>query len=244
MFCPEDCVHIHEIVASCEDAAIEVEPYVAGSEWIFDENKEPIYKKSTGARRQIVRNMMLRYFLDRYEYHALACSPAGLTLRLSPAATSPIFFNNVGGDRESLFDNKRYADHGDKFLFIDTMSGTIDPVGTEHRLARSVEKPQLGLWERSVRDALLPLQGWSVCFRRSEVDFSKPNLLEHWANIGWNLLNTGKSAALRQRAQAAYKREFPSGHGDLTMKEVLRRLEKYGVNASPDTMRRAIGLRE
>ena len=267
MWCPIDCVHFHEILENCERVALSILPLKAGQEnvYIDSDYTRQDYENSYESRRQVIANTILKLFLNKHRYKALAASRDGQLVKLSPHIVRPPLFNHSNRIAPPFTDYP-------SLLYVDISSGLIDPINTSARMAQAYSsmidgitddiaesifspeerepKTYLHMEERAVEE-FGHLSGWAVCYKCSEVCYSVPELMDFWNEDQFHLssgqqdqLASPGRPRLQEDVAMAYKIKFPEGHTG-TWKEALKSIEPLlSRPVSLDTLMRSIGKKK
>lgn len=238
MFCPEDCVLLTEIVGNCERVAYNLMPYTSGQEYVrLADSHEVDFERSCGERRRILEGIIFQYFLTQYPHSAFAYSPHGILHRLSHHAIRPLYFNHF----------QRYTQEfykiGTDLLFVDGSTGTIQTKQSYEKFDAE-EGEGLKIWWAEIASILAPMDGWPVCFKRSEVASSKDEIQKAWGKRSKSSEFAIGRPRIQESAARSYQICFPNGHSGQSWKEVLDRVSKTaGRDVSLDTLKRGLGLR-
>ncbi len=90
-------------------------------------------------------------------------------------------------------------------------------------------------------ETLRAFEGWSMCVPAEDAEDVFHTLCREAPQCDATSLKGGRPASRRIATGAAYRRLYPSGHGEVPLLQVLRSVnEQTGLSVSPDTLRRAI----
>lgn len=251
-WCPIGYMNISEIAEKCEIAASKI---VRGASEAFPPLKEDIVSKLFAARSAltesieeesegltwgdaviVVQDLLLEAFLNQHAYSAVAVSPTGQIFKLNRMLTRPVRYN-YWRSFGRLF--RRPAG----LLFIDLWPGVIELDRVEERMIYAFEgENHLGdCWQEHAMKFYSHLDRWSVCFPEKIFETISYDLGDLWVGKATEQPSRVGRPRIREDVAAAYRKWFPEGHGNMSVKQVLRTLrERTGVDTSADTLRRAL----
>lgn len=185
-----------------------------------------------------VQGAILNEFLRENRNKALACSPDGKLFRISGFLLDPPLFNH-------WFQISKEHGNRPELRYIDVYTGLFDFKNSETRLQKWWGWDTSPPWLDEYKVQFSHLEGWSVCFPEADVDFRVESLMNLWDPLRKIEISSVGRPRKQEAVNAAYRRAFPKGHGNMSYKQVLETLERlHGVSASTYTLQRALGLRK
>lgn len=223
-WCPVDCVSIVDLLDESEIAARhlirqyndlnEIFPKPQGlfAETATESNDEPI---SAWDLQLVVQGKLIENFINLNSSKIIACSPAGVTFKISRVLTRPPLYNHWYSCDEVF---QRHPE----LLYIDIYLGVIDLKGAAKRFEGRIDSVSVKSWTEDVLSVFAHLDGWSVCLLKSEVDISSEALTKLWNPHQPQKISTAGRPRIAPDAARRYRSLYPNGHeaAGKTWKEV------------------------
>lgn len=232
MICPEGYTLASQLRVVTMQYALEEVPIIRGVE----------DTRSVISEREDMRAEIEARALDTV-FACVGCKPYisdGTTvLKVDP----DVIFTRVLQGRATRRDYLRNATS--RYTFVDMYLWVIDVKGAAAREAKFGFSFGKGPMVAERLATLERYQGWSICFKSGEIPADIKTLKEWITNADDHSPARVGRPSTKADVLEAYARVFPSGHGSLSWKETVRRLEPLlRTPTSPSTLRRALGERD
>ena len=180
---------------------------------------------------------MFHRFVDLAEWHFFAAPLGGRPMKLA----APVL------DRFKFYDGDFPDTEASRLGLIDHLSDSflhINPIGFVIEVGRNVDK-SIESEDASLTQLLMPLSGLPVCYKTNDISLDDAMLS---GLAGMDEIKMKSKVGRKPKVpevERAYLSEFPSGHGNLTLKEIAYRIRgKVDFPFEIDTLKRAIGQKK